>query len=58
MPQLVRTVTAKAIPPHVEALVVEIMVTDAATDEDIEIPYIKYVLSADEKAAVKADKLV
>ncbi len=44
MKQLAETVTQKAVPDHVTTLVLEIMASDV-NDEDVETPYIRYVMA-------------
>ncbi|XP_059481585.1 ubiquitin-like modifier-activating enzyme 1 [Neocloeon triangulifer] len=44
IPELVRRVSKKTIEPHVRALVLEICCNDVASDEDVEVPYIRYQL--------------
>ena len=43
MSEVVKKVSKKKIPPHVRALVLEICCDDA-NGEDVEVPYVKYVL--------------
>jgi len=43
MSEVVKTVSKKAIEPHVEALVLELCCNDE-NDEDVEVPYVKYNL--------------
>ena len=43
MSELVKTVSKKKIPPHVNALVLEICCNDEE-GEDVEVPYVKYNL--------------
>lgn len=40
---VVAEVSKKTIPEHARSLVLEVMATDPTTDEDVEIPYIKYI---------------
>jgi ubiquitin-activating enzyme E1 len=43
--KLVETVTGRPIPPYVRALVIEVMCNKIGSDdEDVEIPYIRYIL--------------
>ncbi len=42
---MVRLVTRKAVPAHVRALVLEVCCTDEE-GEDVDVPYIKYLLPA------------
>ncbi|CAB3372660.1 Hypothetical predicted protein [Cloeon dipterum] len=44
IPELVRRVSKKTIEPHVRALVLEICCNDVQSDEDVEVPYIRYQL--------------
>lgn len=41
--ELVTSITNRPIPPHVRALVLEPMCSDD-TGEDVEVPYVRYVL--------------
>jgi len=43
MSELVKTVSKKKIPSHVNALVLEIICNDEE-GEDVEVPYVKYNL--------------
>lgn len=43
MAEVVRKVSKKKIPPHVRALVLEICCDDK-DGEDVEVPYVKYLL--------------
>ena len=42
MRNVVETVAKVPIQSHVRSLVLEVMASDPNTDEDVEIPYIKY----------------
>ena len=46
--KVVETVSKKPIPSHVRALVFEICCNDDK-DEDVEVPYVKYVLPLKQK---------
>lgn len=41
MPELVQAVSKKTIPSYIKALVFELCCNDE-TDEDVEVPYVKY----------------
>ena len=43
MSEVVKKVSKKKIPPHVRALVFELCCNDA-DGEDVEVPYVKYIL--------------
>ncbi|XP_059490733.1 ubiquitin-like modifier-activating enzyme 1 [Neocloeon triangulifer] len=44
IPELVRRLTKKNIEPHVRALVLEISCDDVASDQEVDVPYIRYQL--------------
>ncbi|BHF65867.1 E1 ubiquitin-activating protein [Sparganum proliferum] len=46
LPQLVESVSKKHIAPHVRALVFELCATDV-DGEDVDVPYVRYVLNSD-----------
>jgi hypothetical protein len=52
MPELVRSVTQRQLPAHVYALVIEVMTTAIDSGDDVDIPYIKYILSEEERQQI------
>jgi len=48
MSKVVETVSKKAVPDHARALVLEICCNDEA-GEDVEVPYVKYILPSSSK---------
>jgi ubiquitin-activating enzyme E1 len=44
MRKLVEEVTKKEIPSHANAIVFEICCNEIETDEDVEVPYVRYLL--------------